>query len=442
MLLFPLGVMAQEYQIKVKLKNAPDTQLQLAYYFADKQYVQDTTITDKSGVAVFEGEKKLPGGLYLIILPGKYFDILITDDQKFTIEADTVDIQKSIKFKGSNENSVFYEYQNHIMTQSALRKEYQQKLENATNKTDSVNYKSKINTINQELDTYWRTVVENNKGTLLASLLNGMNGEPPEGYSEENFFNHINFADERLLRSPIIHRAVRMVLARNLNNHKPVSNIVKEIDMMAAKAKANDEVYHYVLNHYLNFFNTFPRIGMNEVFIHIVEKYYSTEENDWMDEKSLKQINKRAEELKSNLPGQKAPDLMLEMPNEEYVSLHQMEAKYTFVLFWTVGCGHCEDAIESLKSFKTEMKDKDIAILAVYTKTDKTEWVKFIEMHNINWINGYDPDQRTNFTQKYYVYSTPIMYMLDENKIIKALRVGPEQIKDLLEQLIAQKDKL
>ena len=157
---------------------------------------------------------------------------------------------------------------------------------------------------------------------------------------------------------------------------------------------------------------------MNEVFVHIAETYYKKGENDWMDEKSLDEIAVRAEELKSNFVGRTAPDMMLEMPNEEYVSLLQVEAKYTLVLFWTVGCGHCEDAIEALVKFKNEMEGKKIEIFAVYTKDDRKAWLEFIEKNEMNWINGFDPDKRNDFFAKYYVYSTPMMYLLDEDKTI------------------------
>ncbi len=441
LLFLPLLLSAQGYEIKVKIKQLPNTKLQLGYYFEDKQFIQDTVVTDKSGTAVFAGEKALAGGLYLIIAPRRYFDIILSDDQTFEVEADTLKWLETIKFSGSKENTAFYAYQNHVVEQVTKRNELNEQLKKTQNKDDSLQISAKINSINEHLDSYWRTVADENKGAFLSALLYGMNGEPSEGYTMQNFFNHIDFSDSRMLRTPVIYRALRMVLARNLNNYKPVSEIIREIDMMAEKAKANNDVYHYVLNHYLNFFNTFPRVGMNEVFIHLVEKYYQKETNDWMDEKSLEEINSRAQELKSNLPGQIAPDLMLEMPNEEYISLHQVDAKYTFLFFWTVGCGHCEEAIHELQKFYTEMKDKKVEIFAVYTKTDKKEWVDFIQKNNIEWINAYDPDQRTNFFQKYYVYSTPLMYMLDEKKEIKALRVGPEQIKDLLEQIVSQKDK-
>ena len=62
------------YSIKVKINGIKDTVCHLANYYGDKQYYKDTARVDKNGNMIFDGKQKLPGGIYMVILPvKKYF---------------------------------------------------------------------------------------------------------------------------------------------------------------------------------------------------------------------------------------------------------------------------------------------------------------------------------------------------------------------------------
>ncbi len=40
-----------------------------------------------------------------------------------------------------------------------------------------------------------------------------------------------------------------------------------------------------------------------------------------------------------------------------------------------------------------------------------------------------------NLKEKYDIYSTPVIYLLDKNKVIQAKRIGAEQIEDVIKML-------
>src|SRR5438105_3856979 len=81
------------YDIKVKINGLHDTVCYLGNHYGEKQYVRDTARVNHEGWVEFKGKKELDGGIYLVVIPNKtYFEILITEnDQKFTIETDSVD---------------------------------------------------------------------------------------------------------------------------------------------------------------------------------------------------------------------------------------------------------------------------------------------------------------------------------------------------------------
>ena len=58
------------------------------------------------------------------------------------------------------------------------------------------------------------------------------------------------------------------------------------------------------------------------------------------------------------------------------------------------------------------------------TTADKTKWKKYIEDNRLDWINGWDPERRTNYGLYYNVESTPMIYVLDRNKAIIAKKLS------------------
>ena len=52
-----------------------------------------------------------------------------------------------------------------------------------------------------------------------------------------------------------------------------------------------------------------------------------------------------------------------------------------------------------------------------------------------------DIQNRSNYSEIYAVYGTPLLYVIDDRKIIIAKRSGPQFINDLLNQLELQKER-
>ena len=89
-----------------------------------------------------------------------------------------------------------------------------------------------------------------------------------------------------------------------------------------------------------------------------------------------------------------------------------------------------------------KVKAKGVQIYAVETEDSPKLWKKFIKDNKLNFINVYQPDQyKRAVTKKIYdIYSTPVIYLLDENKIIKAKRIDVEQLGNLID--VFEKERL
>ena len=110
LLLFFNNAFTQGYKIRGEIKNMEDTTVILAYYFGGKQYATDTADV-VNGKLTFSADKKLDGGIYLLVLPdGKYFELIISE-QKFSFTTDKDDLVSSMRFQNSKENTAFYKLQ-------------------------------------------------------------------------------------------------------------------------------------------------------------------------------------------------------------------------------------------------------------------------------------------------------------------------------------------
>jgi hypothetical protein len=63
-------------------------------------------------------------------------------------------------------------------------------------------------------------------------------------------------------------------------------------------------------------------------------------------------------------------------------------------------------------------------------------WKKFIiEKKLSDFIHVFDPVHINNLKERFDIYSTPVIYILDKDKKIKAKRLGAEQVVDFLKYL-------
>ena len=408
LLLLPSNlIIAQAYKISVKVRGMENSEMKLAYYFADKKFITATAKADDKGKATFEGTEKLLAGLYFVALDNNnYFDILIDNDQQFSLESDTTNLINSMKISGSDDNEIFYSYQQKLNKFQKEKNEIEEKIKKVTaNKPDE---QKKLQTKKNELDSLmtnlWKTVVEKHNDSFFAKLLRAT--------QSEEILN-----DERLLRTPFIFKIIHRTLARNiLKNHKTnqyialTANHVEQIDSLIERSRANEKVFQYVLDYLLNFYNTFQLEGVNEVFVHIVEKYYASGQAKWQSEENLKSIASRAEVLGSSFVGKIAPNIKMQQISGEPIDLHHVKARYTLLFFYSIGCGHCEEAAHKIDTFFQTNPKIDVVVFGVKTKGSEGEWKEFIEKNNIgSWLNCHDPNNESNYGSLFYVINTPLL---------------------------------
>jgi peroxiredoxin len=382
-------------------------------------------------------------------------------EQNFTLEADTTDYIKTMKIKGSEENKIFYEYQSFMASKQKQIEPLREELKKVKAKDSTKTIQDKITAIDEEVKNYRIDLYKTHPKSFVAKLMKAMQDpEIPEApilengkkdstfayrYYKAHFWDNIDFSDDRMLRTPIFHPKVKQYMEK-LTAQGPdyVDSINASADYLISKAKANQEVFKYIVYWLTYNYESSNIMGMDAVFVHLVEQYYVTKQAFWVDSTQLYKITNRAYTLKPLLIGKKAPMVNMQDSTGKYIPLYDVKAKYTVMIFWDHGCGHCKKEIPKLvEQYNSKLKAKGVQVYAIETEDKPKEWKQFIKEHKLNWINVCEPDDyKRAVTKKIYdIYSTPVIYLLDENKIIKAKRIDSEQIVNIVDMLEKEKEK-
>ncbi|MEJ7588993.1 MAG: DUF4369 domain-containing protein [Ferruginibacter sp.] len=130
----------------------------LTYHMGKNLNIEDSAAVSSSGVAIFTGKKKLPGGIYAVVMPGKRItvDFFIDKEQVISIKIDTTDLFYKTVVTGSKENILFQQYQQYIAGKGKLLESERQAYVQATSKNDSVLHEANYLKYNAELNDFRR----------------------------------------------------------------------------------------------------------------------------------------------------------------------------------------------------------------------------------------------------------------------------------------------
>ena len=450
------------YEIKVTFKPFKNQYIYLGHYFGKTYPIIDSAKLDANSQAVFKGNKKLPGGIYLVGYPNKagFFEILMDKQQQFTIKADTATLSKGAQFENSPDNDLFINYQQFMAAKGKRISELQAQLKTAGNKADSTRITDELAKEDKAVTANREEIIKKNPSSLLSTLLITMREPELTGalknpankedsltaynYYKGHYWDGVNFWDGRLAYTPFFEEKIDKYF-----NQLVVPNpdsVIKEIDWMLGYASINEEMNKFLLIKFVNRYLNQKYMWEDAVFVHLFEKYFSQKTYSWLNEAGKKTITDRAYSLMANILGTPASDI--ELPNQEGtpVSLYALQASYTIVAFWDPTCGHCKEVLPKLDSFyQAKWKADGLKLYAVAKETDgtKKDWLGFIADNKLQeWSHVYyskeaDKARTDNgipgYSQLYDVQSFPTLYLLDKEKRIIAKKLTYQQLDEIVQ---------
>ncbi len=476
------------YDIKINLKHCKDTIAYLTFYQFDKNMIVDTCTYIKNGKIEFNGKKKLYKGIYSLVGQGKsiYFDFFVDDEnQNLDISSESIsNYKESLLCSNSKNQNDFFEYIKYFEVQKLDFESYLTKTKGLSKKdsTDFMSGKQKL--INENIESYEKSFIQKNKGTFISDALNlkmekylkdipkASNGRLDSiavfDYYKKHYWDEVDFKEDGLARTPFFYgRLTRYFESVVIRDPEAVS---VEIDRIMNQAIEGSIMYKLLLANFVNKYENSKIMGFDKVFVYIVDKYFKTgkAKDIYNDDNIVNNIINRANILRPLLLEEIAPELpMIPIESHDkiskmgfesaktseeltkifyanaaeiektFIKLSSIKAKYTLLVFWDVDCSHCQVEIPKLIDLYHQLlKDKiDVKVFSVYTQQEFGKYKKYVEEKKLDWINVYDGVHYNNLKDKYDIYSTPVIYILDKDKKIKAKRIDVNQIKPILTAL-------
>ncbi|MEI6411059.1 MAG: redoxin domain-containing protein [Bacteroidota bacterium] len=467
-LLFFFGFIAGSFgqkghNIRVKLDNYTEKDLVLGFHYGEKQYVKDTVQADADGYFVFKADTLLPSGVYLLVLKpdNSFIQIMVpSDDQSFTISTDAKDSVNKMKVKGSDDNSLFYEYLQYL---AKLRPEADTLKAQLSRKksivADSTRISNQLADMDKQVKKYQQDLLSKHPGTMTYKIVKAaIEPEPPEfkGTEKEvqtkkyywyraHYFDNVDVTDPSLLRSPVLHPKIDQYITKVTPQHPDSINLA--LDYVLNKMKDSKELYRYYLIHFLNYYAKSNIVGFDACYVHIAKTYYCTGQAGWTKKEDLEKICDNANRLEPILIGKIAPNITVKNNHDQPLTLWDVDADYTVLFFWDPECSHCKKAAPFMVDFAKNFKDRGVKVFAVCTAVgDKApECWKGVEEKGFTdflFLNSFDPYLQSRFKQLYDIRTTPQIFILDRKHEILMKRIGAEELGKVMEQVMQfQKEK-
>ncbi len=470
------------YDLKFKVKGYTYPHALIAYYFGDKQYVIDTVNLGTDGYYNLKGDSLMRGGIYLFAMvkekrdpktPQKlgfealnYFEFLLDpkDNQQFTLETDSADLVKKMKVKGSKQNEIFYKDIVFISEQRAKAEALQPLIKETEGKPEERKVlEAKMKVLDTEVKAARKKIMDENPTMLYTAILKATTEvEIPEQPKEDttktfqyrffkkHYFDNIDLADDRLLRTPIFESKIIYYLDKMVI--QAPDSLVKECRMLFDASKSSKEVFKYMIVTLLNKYANSKIMGHDGVYAYIATTYYCSPGGNikpvaitWTDSAQCAKICERGQKISGILIGNPAPPVTIQALNEKWESLYDIKADYTILYIWDYDCGHCKKVTPKVVQVAKAYADakKKVQFYTIESNGTREIWKEKVKEYGLdlpNIINTADPTRASGFDKKYDILSTPRILILDKDKKIVAKHISAKQLDELLNRFINDKE--
>ncbi|MBO0937541.1 redoxin domain-containing protein [Fibrella sp. HMF5335] len=449
---------ADEYRIEGRIRGLRDTTAVLAHYFGYNQYIpKDTARIDSTGRFVFSG-KDLPGGLYMVIGPkNKRVELILFGASaatskpvipRFSFETDTVGLVAKMVVNGSPDNEAFYTYQQQMLRLGDEAKGIDLQMRFRNDGISRIKLRRELAELQGQARAFQQQFLTKNSTPAVSKLLRMMadpdvpvapqnaNGKIDSTfqyrYYKTHFWDNIDFADERLVRTPIFQRKIDRYL-QDLTA-PVVDSLIRSADLIVKKARANREVLSYAIWYITSQYERPRLMGTDGVFVHMAETYYLAGVMPAAAPTTVDNIRKRIETVKPLLVGKSFPTLAVSDTLKQPIDLKAIRADYTVLFFYDPTCTHCRASMPALTQFSQDSAAKGVQFCAIAVDNSPDTWQKFIREFGIQrWVNGYDFTFRNDYRRQYDVIKTPTVYVLDKDQTIIARALPAEQVAHFIQ---------
>ncbi len=445
---------AESPNIKIKIVGGQPGRVRLIGMFTDQQYLADSSRMDANGEILLtnsakNGEPFKAGLMFLALQQGGTLQLLIDKDQTFSMTTHINDLVGSMKVEGSVDNEVLYES---LKMEGDLQGQINAFTEQMKSQTQGSPAYENLNTQRAALISKRKAGLEKLFQQYPNSFFTSFkrSGQNPEvknilksdgtvdqvaqvsAYRKE-FWDNVNFADDRLLYTPVIANKLKRYINELTPQHP--DSIINAASALVNKSIPYPEYFKYFANWIT--LNYDPKettlMDPQAVYVYMIQNYFTKERAFWSSPAEIQGLQTRAYEMAASIVGKKGPDVTAQDHTGQMKSIYEMTAPYIIVYMYNPDCEHCQEQTPKLVTFYNEWKNKGVDIYAIAVDTEDQPWKDYIAKTGMTFTNVCDPTNRAIYA-KYYVDQTPELYVLNPDRIIIGKNLKVNQIETIINQ--------
>jgi thiol-disulfide isomerase/thioredoxin len=421
------------YDISYTLHGIQDTMAWLCQVHGNEVYAIDSCRMENQTARFHQGNEVVPHGVYKIVFNDTLFTDIVFAGEKIVLESRLPDIIGSMKVRESEENRLLFGYwQYYFKIQDTLddvirrgRELYyasqgkpSKALDELEKRADQLE-KQKIDYIIRMKFDYPerfapKLIWSFQKPDYRFYLMNGGRPYPTEkDFYQNHFFDRLDFSDARMLNTEVLFVMINDYM-KSFSQTPSTQLYIELTEEVLRRAKANNEVYQYCIELFIRNFE----IGVWEkVFVNLVEQHYL--KSPMSDPLMKKVYASRAQAIRNTSIGEKVPQVCGTTPAGESKCLYSELGTKTLLVFWSLGCDHCEAILPGLVKIQNEYDEKGLRIFAFTLADNRDSLQGSIDRFGLNWVNVSDYREfLSEVVDQFNISVTPMMFLLDEQGVI------------------------
>jgi peroxiredoxin len=426
-------------QLSFEIKNPAESKLIISRIHGENATIIDTIGSIESGVFHFSLSNKQIG-FYRISFVNRKEINFIYNDNDVEIQTDAHNILDSLKVIKSESNKLYYAY-------LKLNKTYKTKTELLQfvlvhYPKDDDYYRTtqaKVEQLQVQYLKFVDTTSQKNPNSFIARYIKSSqlpivnyNMPLPEqlAYLKTHALDNVDFKDSELTNSDLFTNKTIEYLTYYRNPQLPKELLEKEfmiaVDSLLNKAKVNYQVYKQIVEYLID---GFKKYGFEEDVEYVV-KNYVVKDDICLDKETEASIGNMVDQMEYLRINTTAPDIVMKGTSGKEINMNKVKSGKMLVLFYASWCPHCKKLMPKLVDYIKSIKNDSLKVLAVSLDSIKTDWLNFVKVNGMNWINvnsskGWD----CKAAHDYYIYATPTMFLLNNDKRIIGKPLTIEELK-------------
>lgn len=433
LLLLALPAGAKEgYKFFLQIDGNTDTAILLGHYHAHNLWVFDTAYNNGKGSFLFKGEREMHPGLYFFDNNnGKRVDFVVYGEKcNFRFHTSQADWKMNMEVKGSPQNEIFFNYGR---ASEILFRE----MEEAQRELDSATFRSQFLPRQlHRIDSLRMYYINHYPQAMLSKMMlatkdvevprnhpdgSPMSREERSMWFMQHYFDNVPLDDNFIIRTPkdVFYRRVMEYVDNHMKGWPP-DMICPLLDTLIDRSEPAPEVFKWLVHTLTEKYLQSKVMVYDEVYVHLVKRYYETGKAFWMSPTGIDKEVERANRWEHLLVGKVAPELILFDTLHRAASLHRMPGRYTLLLFWSPTCGHCREVIPAVyKVYERYADSLQISAFSILSEPDDItlgKWKQFLRDHHMThprWINLNGAEANVDWREVYDIQSTPQIYFID-----------------------------